>query len=107
MKVMGEVLYMILSFIAGLLLGTLFFGGLWFTVKKIVNTRTPAIWFFSSFIFRMGITLLGFYGIARNNWYSLLVCVGGFIVARFVIIYFTKSIDEKKIQLKREDSYEA
>jgi F1F0 ATPase subunit 2 len=103
---MSEVLYMILSFIAGLLLGTLFFGGLWFTVKKIVHTKTPALWFFGSFIFRMGITLLGFYGIARNNWYSLLVCVGGFIAARFIVIYFTKSIDEKKIQFKKEVSHE-
>lgn len=103
---MSEVLYMILSCITGLMLGAIFFGGLWFTVKKIVNARMPALWVLSSFVFRAGITLLGFYYISLGNWHRLLICVFGFIVARFVVIYFTKSIDEKKIQLKKEADHE-
>ncbi len=48
---MNETLYMILALIAGLMLGTLFFGGLWFTVKKAVDSKKPAIWFFVSSLF--------------------------------------------------------
>ncbi|MBK5269814.1 MAG: ATP synthase subunit I, partial [Bacteroidia bacterium] len=58
---MNEVLYRILVFIAGLVLGTLFFGGLWFTVKKSVASKRPALWIFSSFFLRIGLTLIGFY----------------------------------------------
>jgi hypothetical protein len=43
MKTMNETLLMILAFIAGIALGIIFFGGLWFTVKKIVAAKMPAL----------------------------------------------------------------
>lgn len=104
---MNEMVSMILAFIAGLVLGTLFFGGLWITVKKAVNTKIPALWIFTSFFFRISITLIGFYFISSGNWKRLLICLAGFIIARFFVIHFTRSIDEKKIQLKKEFSHEA
>ena len=107
MKMMNETIYMILAFIAGLILGTFFFGGLWFTVKKAVNAKIPALWIFSSFFFRIGITVVGFYFVSSGDWKRLLICVAGFIVARTFVLYFTKSIDEKQILLKREVSHEA
>jgi len=107
MKMMNETMYMILAFIAGLILGTLFFGGLWFTVKKAVTAKIPALWIFSSFFFRIGITLVGFYFVSSGDWKRFLICVAGFIVARTLVIHFTKSIDEKQILLKKEVSHEA
>ncbi len=104
---MNETGYMILAFIGGLLLGTFFFGGLWFTVKKAVTAKVPALWIFSSFFLRIGITLVGFYFIGAGNWQRLVICVVGFIVARFVVIHFTKSIDNKQILLKKEAVNEA
>ena len=104
---MNKTIDMILVFIAGLALGTLFFGGLWLTVKKAVNAKIPALWIFSSFFLRISITLVGFYFIGSGNWVRLLICLSGFIIARFIIIHFTKSIDEKQTQLKKEVSYEA
>lgn len=88
-------------------MGTLFFGGLWFTVKKAVTSRIPALWIFSSFFLRISITLIGFYFIGAGNWQRLIVSVIGFMAARFMVIHFTKSIDEKKIQLKKEVDNEA
>ncbi len=104
---MNETLNMGLAFIAGLIMGTLFFGGLWFTVKKAVNAKVPALWIFGSFFLRMGITLIGFYFISSGNWKRLLICVAGFIVARMLVIHFTKSIDEKKMYIKKEVIHEA
>lgn len=102
---MSEILYMILAFIVGMALGIFFFGGLWFTVKKAVTAKIPAIWFFSSFIFRVSVVMLGFYFISPGGWQRLIVSLLGFIVARFVVTYLTKSMDKK--QAKREVYNEA
>ena len=98
---MNEILYSILTFITGLLLGTLFFGGLWFTVKKAVTSKKPALWFVGSFLFRTGITLIGFYYTSLGNWQRLLICMLGFIVARLVIIYLTKQNKETTSSIKK------
>lgn len=89
---------MIFSCVVGLLLGMVFFGGLWFTVKKAVTAKIPALWFFISFFLRISIVLLVFYYISRGGWQSLIVCAIGFFIARFVVTYFTKVIDKKQIE---------
>ncbi len=94
--VLGEILYMVLAFIGGMLLGVLFFGGLWFTLKKMILSKNPALWLLSSFFFRVSITLIGFYFIGLGNWKNLILCMLGFIIARFFVIRYTKLIDEKK-----------
>jgi F1F0 ATPase subunit 2 len=103
---MNETLFMILAFIGGLVLGVLFFGGLWLTVKKSVMSKIPALWVFGSFFLRVGITLIGFYYISLGHWQRLLICVLGFVAARYIVIRFTKSIDEKQLQLKKEAYHE-
>ena len=103
---MNEIVYKILAFIVGLLLGTIFFGGLWFTVRKLVTSKIPALWFLGSFILRVSITLIGFYYISSGSWQRLLICVAGFIIARYSVIYFTKSNKEKQVLLKKEVSHE-
>lgn len=104
---MNEIVYMALALLTGLLLGAFFFGGLWITVKKAVTSKVPAIWFFGSFILRIGVTMTGFYYMAAGNWQKLLVCGLGFVIARYIIVRVTKFIDEKEIQLKNEVSHEA
>jgi F1F0 ATPase subunit 2 len=90
---------MVLAFIAGIGLGTFFFGGLWFTVKKAVASKYAAVWFLGSSLARTGIVLMGFYYAAQGNWQRLLVCVAGFIAARFLVIWFTKSFEQKNSAL--------
>ena len=103
---MNETLFMILAFIGGLVLGVLFFGGLWLTVKKSVTSKIPALWVFGSFFLRIGITLIGFYYLSLGHWQRLLICVLGFVAARYIVIRFTKSIDEKLFQLKKGANHE-
>jgi F1F0 ATPase subunit 2 len=103
---MNEIVYKILAFIVGLLLGTIFFGGLWFTVRKLVTSKRPALWFLGSFILRVSITLIGFYYISSGSWQRLLICVAGFIIARFAVIHFTKLSEEKLVLLKKEVGHE-
>ena len=97
---MNDIIKMIIVFIAGLLLGTLFFGGLWLTVKKAVTSKKPAMIILGSFIFRISLTLAGFYFLGSGNWLRLLLALLGFISARFLVIYFTKSMDAKQANIK-------
>jgi len=98
---------MVFVFTAGLILGILFFGGLWLTVKKVVTSKRPSLWLIGSFLIRVSITLIGFYYLSLGSWKNLLISVSGFIIARSIIIYLTKSIEEKSIQLKKQTSHGA
>lgn len=102
---MNDIIYMIFVFIAGFTLGTLFFGGLWFTVKKAMTAKIPAIWFFTSFFLRVSMALLGFYYLALEGWQSIIISIIGFIAARIVITQLTESMAQK--QAKREVWHEA
>lgn len=97
---MNEILNLTLAFIAGMALGMIFFGGLWFTVKKAVAAKTPAVWFFASFFLRVGVVMFGFYYISTVGWQPLIVSVLGFVVARFVVAHITKPIDKKQAERK-------
>jgi F1F0 ATPase subunit 2 len=80
--------------VAGILLGAIFFGGLWWTVRKGVSSKNPALWFLGSMLLRMGIVLAGFYFVGRGDWKRLVSCLLGFIVARFIVMRLTRTLDE-------------
>lgn len=80
---------LLLAMIFGVVLGTLYFGGLWWTVKKAVCAMRPASWFIVSLLLRLGITLSGFYFVAGDDWKKLLACLLGFIAARAIVIRLT------------------
>lgn len=86
---MNELSQLALVVLAGLLLGALYFGGLWWTVLKGVSARQPALWFGVSLLLRTGIVLAGFYLASGADWKRLLLCLLGFIVARFIVIRLT------------------
>jgi F1F0 ATPase subunit 2 len=96
-----------LAFISGVALGILFFGGLWLTVKKLVTAKKPALLFLGSLLLRVCATLIGFYYVSQGNWQRMLVCLVGFITARFIMMHLTKKEDEKQLQLKNKMSHEA
>jgi F1F0 ATPase subunit 2 len=94
---MNEPLSLAFASAAGMLLGTLFFGGLWWTVKKGVLSRRPALWFVGSLLLRTGIVVLGFYFILGDDWKRLLAGLLGFIAARLVVTRLTR-VTEKQSQ---------
>ena len=79
---MSDVLALVLASIAGLLLGAIFFGGLYLTVRKGISSQSPALWFFGSLVVRMGIALAGFYFVSDGSWQRMVACILGFVVAR-------------------------
>ncbi len=103
---MNEMLILILAGAAGVLLGTLFFGGLWWTVRKGLTSERPARWFFGSMVLRTGLSLAGFYFVAGGQWQRLLLCLLGFVVARHIVTWFIRE-NEKSDGLVRETSHAA
>ena len=85
--------FVILAFalVAGLMLGAIFFGGLWWTVRKGVSSKHPALWFLGSMVVRMSIVLAGFYFVGRGDWQRLVVCLLGFIIARIIVMRLTRT----------------
>ena len=87
---MNEFVTLALALVAGLLLGAIFFGGLWWTVRKGLSSKQPALWFFGSLLLRMSIALAGFYFVSGGHWERLLLCLLGFVVARFIVTRLTR-----------------
>ena len=87
---MNDSLPFVLAGFAGLLLGAIFFGGLWWTVRRGLTSKQPALWFLGSTLLRMSIALAGFYFVGRSDWKRLLACLAGFVVARFVVTWLTR-----------------
>ena len=102
---MNDILRIIFVFMAGIALGTLFFGGLWLTLRKAVASKNAWLLIFVSFFVRTGIILVGFYFIGAGNLQRLLLILLGFITARFLVMYFTKNI-EAKLAGKKEVTIE-
>ena len=87
---MNETLALILTLLAGVLLGAIFFGGLWWTIRRGVSSKQPAALFFFSLLLRTGIALAGFYFVARGDWRRILSCLLGFILARILVTWLTR-----------------
>ena len=95
---------LVLALVTGVVLGVMFFGGLWWTIQKGVSSTRPALWFFGSLLLRMGIALAGFIVMARGHWERLLLCLLGFIIARHIVARLTQ-MAEKPPYVAQEASH--
>lgn len=86
---MNEILRLVPAMVAGILLGVMFFGGLWWTVRRGFSSKQPGLWFFGSQLLRMSIALAGFYFVSDGHWKRLMVCLLGFLLARLVVMWLT------------------
>jgi len=87
---MNESLMMALAWGVGAVLGVVFFGGLWWTVRKSLYSKRPALWIFGSLMLRLSIVAAGFYLFSGRHWGRLLLCLLGFIAARSGVIRLTR-----------------
>jgi F1F0 ATPase subunit 2 len=81
---------LILSFLAGSLLGAFFFGGLWWTVQRLPESRSPALLALASFVIRTAAVLGVFYliisGFSETAWPRLAAALVGFILLRVITV---------------------
>jgi F1F0 ATPase subunit 2 len=102
---MSEFLSLAIALAEGALLGTIFFGGLWWTVRMGVSSERPALWFFGSLLLRMSITLMGFYFVGQGNWQRWLLCLLGFVLARLVAWLLTRLSGDNQTGPAQEANY--
>ena len=88
---MSDIGLVIDALAVGMVLGALFFGGLWWTVRRGLTVANPALWLGLSALIRVAITVLGLYYIARSGWPSLLACLCGLLIARVAVMRLTRS----------------
>lgn len=87
---MNEPLTLALAGLCGGVLGALFFGGLWWTVRRGMSSKHPALWFLGSMLVRTTAVLLGFYLASGAHWDRLLLCLLGFVVARPIVTWLSR-----------------
>jgi F1F0 ATPase subunit 2 len=100
---MSQFLGVVAALAAGVLLGTIYFGGLWLTVRRLTGARNPALMFVGSYFLRGAAVFAGLLGVAlTGGWQLLLVCLAGLMAVRLVLVrrlqpqtIFSKAMNEK------------
>jgi F1F0 ATPase subunit 2 len=80
---------LLLAGAAGGVLGLLFYGGLWWTVRRAFDSPRPALWVGGSLLLRMACAVAGFVIVSAGDWQRLLACLLGFWAARWLILRLT------------------
>lgn len=87
---MNDTAILLLAGLAGVVLGALFFVGLWWTVQWGMASRRPGLWFAGSLLVRTALVLAGLYFVADRNWRRLAMCLLGFALARVLVMYLAR-----------------
>jgi len=80
----------LISVTAGMLLGAVYFGGLWWTVARLPRSRHPWLLVPLSAILRTAIVLAGMWLVGfqlgeTNQLIRIAVCMAGFLISRFLV----------------------
>jgi F1F0 ATPase subunit 2 len=76
---------LLLAGVAGITLGAIFFGGLWWTVRQGMSSKHPGLWFAVSLVLRVAMILSGLYLVGGRDWQRLAMCLLGFALARLIV----------------------
>lgn len=87
---------------AGVTLGVIFFGGLWWTVQRGAASQTPKRWFLGSFLLRNIIALGGFYAVGAGQPLRLGICLLGFILGRAVVLRWSRRLQHTALHTPEE-----
>jgi F1F0 ATPase subunit 2 len=88
---MDETLTLLLAGLAGVVLGAMFFAGLWWTVRRGMSSSHPGLWFAGSLMLRTAMVLAGLYFVGDRDWRRLGMCLLGFGLARLVVMCLARA----------------
>ncbi|REJ31930.1 MAG: hypothetical protein DIU83_10330, partial [Bacillota bacterium] len=72
----------VVAAVAGLVLGGVYFWGLWWTSRRVGTTAAPGLLFFVSFVVRMAVLLSGLWVVTRGRLVETAVAVVGIMAGR-------------------------
>jgi F1F0 ATPase subunit 2 len=93
---------LVLAVLVGGVLGAIFFGGLWWTVRLGISSKWTAVVFLGSLLLRTTIALAGFYFVSQGDWRKVLACLLGFLFARSLVVLLTRVPIEKRSRIIEE-----
>jgi len=67
---------------AGMGLGSLYFGGLWLTVRRAAQSRLGGPGLLASLLLRLALIAVGLYLVAGHRWQDYLAALLGILAAR-------------------------
>jgi len=77
---------LVVGFFGGVVLGLVFFGGLYWSVQKLPTVKHPGLLMMASLLLRMAVLLTGLYFLMAGEIKNLLAAVAGVMVMKFVMI---------------------
>ena len=83
---MNELIAILISISSGIILGMVYFGGLWLTLQRVRTTKQPALLTLASFMGRSALCILGFYLISGIGLRGLALCLAGFVLVKIALI---------------------
>jgi F1F0 ATPase subunit 2 len=92
---MISVPYVLMAFFVGFGAGLFYFGGLWWTVRRLPSARQPALLTLGSFLVRTGLGLAAFYFASGGHWERILASLLGFIMVRVFLVRRMRSSPAK------------
>lgn len=79
-------LFLFFALLSGAVLGLIYFGGLWYTLRKAAEYQ-PSYWLiFGSFLIRLVFALLVFYVLMVQHWAYMAIALCAFLVMRQILI---------------------
>jgi F1F0 ATPase subunit 2 len=84
--VVGELARWVLLAAAGGLLGSVYFGGLWLTVRRLPHADHPAALVLGSFVLRAVLVAAGFAWLLAGDPLRLVAVLVGFLAVRVLLV---------------------
>ena len=69
----------------GVMLGVVFFGGLWWTVRRVLRYGAAGWWFVCSYLIRLAVIAAGLYVISHDNPVRGVAAGLGLVLTRFAV----------------------
>ncbi len=79
------------ALLIGIVVGVIFFGGLYYTVQKINDVKYPNLIMGLSFVVRMVILVGMFYYLSKGGYKDIIFALIGVMAARIVITFTVKT----------------
>jgi F1F0 ATPase subunit 2 len=75
----------VVAFLGGLVLGTVFFLGLLWGIRRALSSPQASLWLLGSRVVRTFLVLAGVWVLCRGRPWLVLPCLAGFLVARWLV----------------------
>jgi F1F0 ATPase subunit 2 len=95
---MNDLAVLALAAVGGTVLGMIFYGGLYCTIRWGIESKVPALWFSGSLLLRTALVLVGFYAISGGKANRLIACLPGFLLARVAVTRYRSAERSKPLK---------